>query len=202
MYLLAPFILQNFKKILRAEPVIRMYHLWSQNDPFVLNKSFLLQTIIITFIYLLALFTVQNLKNSYSRSKVMRISHFWAQNGLFAPNKYFFGKLLIFFSSTYQTLSLRKILKKFFQVMQSYEDVHFLGPKWPISSNKNFFKKPANEPCFFYSCLFTCEKSRSDINLLVKYRQLKNTGISLAEKHFWLQLESQIFPKHAVFPEC
>ena len=86
--------------------------------------------------------------------------------------------------------------------MQSYEDVDFLGPKWPISSNKNFFKKPVNEPCFFHSCLFTCEKSRSEINLLVKYRQLKNTGISLAEKHFWLQLENQIFPKHAVFPEC
>ena len=52
MYLSAPFILQNFKKILRAD----------LDGPFVMNKFFLVQTIIITFIYLLALFIVQNLK--------------------------------------------------------------------------------------------------------------------------------------------
>ena len=39
-----------------------MSHFQAQNGPFVLNKIFLVQTIIITFIYLLALFTVQNLK--------------------------------------------------------------------------------------------------------------------------------------------
>ena len=36
-----------------------------QNDPFVLNKFFLVQTIIITFIYLLALFTGQNFKKKF-----------------------------------------------------------------------------------------------------------------------------------------
>ena len=51
-----------------------------------------------------------------------------------------------------------------------------MGPKRPISPNKNFFRKPVNEPCFFYSCLSTCQKSKSDINLLVKYWRLKNTG--------------------------
>ena len=60
-------------------------------------------------------------------------------------------------------------LKKFFLWIQSYEDVQFLGPKWPISPNENFFRKPVNEPCFFHSCLSICQKSKSDINLLVKY---------------------------------
>ena len=32
-----------------------------------------------------------------------------------------------------------------------------------------FFRKLVNEPCFFHSCLSTCQKSKSDINLLVKY---------------------------------
>ena len=41
---------------------MRMCHFWAQNDPFDLNKNFLVQTIIITFNYLLALFIVQNLK--------------------------------------------------------------------------------------------------------------------------------------------
>ena len=57
--------------------------------------------------------------------------------------------------------------------------VHF--PKWEF-----FFRKPVNEPCFFHSCLSTCQKSKSDINLLMKYWRLKNTEISLADSLFWL----------------
>ena len=41
---------------------MRMCHFQAQNGPFVMNKIFLVQTIIITLIYLLALFPVQNLK--------------------------------------------------------------------------------------------------------------------------------------------
>ena len=67
-----------------------MCHFQVQSVPFVLNKSFLVQTIIITFIYLLALFDVQDLKKNIQR-------------------------------------------------IQSYEDKQFLGPKWPISPNENFF---------------------------------------------------------------
>ena len=44
MYLLPPFILQNFKRILRADPEL--------SGGAILNKFFLVQTIIITFIYL------------------------------------------------------------------------------------------------------------------------------------------------------
>ena len=69
-----------------------MCHFRAQNDPFVMNKIFLVQTIIITFFYLMALFIVQN-------------------------------------------------LKKFFQRFQSYEDAQFLGPKWLIFPNQNFFQK-------------------------------------------------------------
>ena len=98
----------------------------------------------------------------------MKMHHFWGQNGPFAP--IVFGKFLISLSSTYWPLSLCKILKKFFHQIQSYEDAQFLGPKCPICPNENFYRKPVNEePCFFLSCLFTCQKSKSDINLLVKY---------------------------------
>ena len=41
---------------------MRMCHFQVQNDPFVLNEIFLVQTIIITFIYLFALSIVQNFK--------------------------------------------------------------------------------------------------------------------------------------------
>ena len=73
--------------------VMRMRHFWVQNGPLVLNKIFLIQTIINTFIYLWVLFIVQNLKTkSFSGSRVMRIHYFWALTGLFALNKKFFWK--------------------------------------------------------------------------------------------------------------
>ena len=148
---------------------MRLCHFQAQNSPFVMNKSYLVQTIIITFIYLLAIFIVQNLKKFLKRIQSHEDAPFLGRKWFICPKQNFFGKLLKSFSSTYQPLSLCKILKKFFQRIQSYEDVQFLGPKWPISPNENFFRKPVNEPCFIYSCLSTCQKPKSDINLLVKY---------------------------------
>ena len=53
MYLSAPSILQNFRKILRVDPeLMTMCHFQVQNGLFVRNKIFLIQIIIITFIYL------------------------------------------------------------------------------------------------------------------------------------------------------
>ena len=75
---------------------MRMCHFRAQNGPFVLNKIFLVQTIIITFIYLLALFIVQNLKkNSSSGSRVMRMRNFWAQNSPFPQMRIFSENLLM-----------------------------------------------------------------------------------------------------------
>ena len=132
----------------------------------------------------------------------MRMCHFRVQNTPICPEQNFLVQTIIITFIYLLALFIVQNLKKFFQRIQSYEDVQFLGPKWPISPNENFFRKPVNEPCFFYSCLSTCQKSKSDINLLVKYWWLKNTKISLVERHFWLQLENQIFPIHAVFTEC
>ena len=124
---------------------------------------------------------------------------------------------MIFFLEKQLIKFFFKILKKFLEPIQSYEDVPFLGPKWPICPEQNFFgtnhyyyfhlpigpfhcakfkkiltadpelrgcaifgpkmvhlpqmriffRKPVNELCFFYSCLSACQKSKSDIYLLV-----------------------------------
>ena len=66
---------------------------------------------------------------------------------------------------------------------------NFWAQNSPFPQMRIFFRKPVNEPCFFHSCLLKCQKSKSDINLLVKYWRLKNTEISLAESHFWLTWE-------------
>ena len=64
-----------------------------------------------------------------------------------------------------------------------------MSPKWPIYPNQNFFRKPVDKPCSFHSRLHTSQKSKWDINLLMKYWWLMNTEISLAEHHFWLTWE-------------
>ena len=52
---------------------------------------------------------------------------------------FFLKKQLIKFSCTYWPLSFCKILKKFLGPIQSYKDVPFLGPKWPICYEQNLF---------------------------------------------------------------
>ena len=124
---------------------------------FVMNKFFLVQTIIITFIYLLALFIVQNLKKFLQQIQSYEDAPFLGPKWSICPRQFFFGNLLISLSSNHQPLSLCKILKKFFQRIQSYEDAQFSGPIWPICPNENFFRKFVNEPIFFHSCLSTCQ---------------------------------------------
>ena len=56
------------------------------------------------------------------------------------PDEFFSKKKqLIRFSCTYWPLSFCKILKQFFGPIQSYEDVPFSGPKWPICPEQIFF---------------------------------------------------------------
>ena len=131
--------------------------------------------------------------------------HFRAQKGPLAQRdqNFFWYKPVLLLSSTYWPFSMCKILKnsysgsrvmrcailgaKMVHLLQTFFFlkiiniilIYLLNPF--IEQN---FKKPVNEPFFFHSCLFTCQKSKSDINLLVKYLRLKNSEISSAECHF------------------
>ena len=108
-------------------------------------------------------------KKSDDLSRVMRICRFRDQNGPFVMNNFFLLQTIIITFIYLLAFFNVQNFKKFFQQIQSYEDAQFLCTKWPISPNGNFFRKPVNEPCFFHSCQSTCQKSKSDINLLVKY---------------------------------
>ena len=140
MYLLAAFILQNFKKILRAD-LMRMCHFRVQNDPFVLNEIFLVQTIIITFIYLLALFIAQNLKK-----KIIADPELWGC-AIFGPKMvHLHAPPSIYFLENYITLIYLlaaftvQNFKKFFLCIQSYEDAQ-CGPKITHFPKWEFFLK-------------------------------------------------------------
>ena len=89
MYLLASFILQNFKKIIRTDPGF-----WAQNNPFVLNKKILVQTIIITFIHLLSPFIVQNLKKFLQQIQSYEDASFSGPKWSTCPKQFFWGKII------------------------------------------------------------------------------------------------------------
>ena len=186
MYLLAPFILQNFEKIVRDDP-----KLWGcatfgpKMAPLSWTKVFWFKPLplLSSTSWLFSLCKIQ--KNSYSRSRVMRMHIFWPKM-VHLPQTHFVLENYYHSHLPVSHFHCKIFKKKFFQRIQSYKDVQFLDPKWPISPNEIFFRKPVNEPCFFHSCLSTCQKSKSDINLLVKYWWLKNTEISLDESHFCL----------------
>ena len=68
----------------------------------------------------------------------MRMCHFRAENGPFVLNNFFWVQTNIITFINLLALFILQIQKKFFQRIQSYEDVQIWGPKWPISPNQDF----------------------------------------------------------------
>ena len=135
---------------------MRICHFCNQNGSFVLNKIFLVQTIIITFIYLLALGIVQNSKKILATDPELWECIFFGPKMVHLP-QIFLGKNYYHFHLPIGPFDCR-IFKKFLQRIKSYDDPPFLVPKWPICPNENFFKKHVNTPCSFHSCLSKCQK--------------------------------------------
>ena len=81
---------------------------------FVMNKNFLLQTIIITLIYLLALFIVQNLKKFLQRIQSYEDAPFLGPKWSICPKQIFFWKIiniiLIYLLAPFIVQNFKKIL--------------------------------------------------------------------------------------------
>ena len=73
---------------------MRMCHFRAQNDPFVLNKIFLVQTITTTFIYLLAFFIVKNFKKFLHQIQSYKDVPFLGPKWSICPKQNFFWKII------------------------------------------------------------------------------------------------------------
>ena len=129
MYLLTPFILQNFLKIVRADPELcgcvifrpKMAH-FSRTKSF-LNKPLLLLSSPYCSFSLCKIF-----KKFLQQIQSYEDTSFSRRKWFIHPKQFlFWKKLLMLFSATYWPLSLCKIFKKFLEPIQSYEAVPFFG---------------------------------------------------------------------------
>ena len=92
MYLLAFFILQNLKKILRADPELWGCAIFGSKMAYLSWTKFFVIQAINTFIYLLALFIVQNFKKFFRRIQSYEDAQFLHPKWPISPNENFFQK--------------------------------------------------------------------------------------------------------------
>ena len=116
MYLLAPFIPQNFyKKILRVDSELWGYAPFlGPKQPICPEQNFLVQTTVITFIYLLTVFIVQNLKKFLQRIQNYDNATFLRPQWSIYPKQMFFWKIitiiLIYLLAPFIVQNFKKIL--------------------------------------------------------------------------------------------
>ena len=169
-FIIYPFIVQNFEKSLQPiqsykdVPFLgQKWHICSEH--FFWQKPLISVSSNYWFFSLCKTF-LKFLEQIQSYEDVPFFDSKWS----FCTKQNFEKKFLILFSSTCLLVPfIVRNFKKLLQWIQSYEYVPFLGPKLPIYPNENFFRKHVHKPCSFHSRLSTCQKSKSDINLLVKY---------------------------------
>ena len=78
------------------------------------------------------------------------------------PQTIFFCKIINIILIYLLAPFMCKVLKKFFQWIQSYDDVQFLGPKWPISS-KEIFPENLSMSLVFFIHAYLHAKNQTEI---------------------------------------
>ena len=131
---------------------MRMCHFGTQNSPFVLNKFFLIQTLIllISSTYL-ALSFVQNLKKIPTGDPEIWGCTIFGPKMVHLPQTKNILENYIIFIYLLAPFIMQNF-KKILPVDPELWGYTILGLKWPICPNEIFFRKTANEPCSFHSC--------------------------------------------------
>ena len=110
IYILTPFSMQIFKKLLRGDPELWQWTIsGSKLVHLPLTRTFLGKLLILFSSTYWTLSLCKILKNSYNGSRVIRMCHFWTQNGSICPNEFFFQKSLVPIIHAY--LHPKRILK-------------------------------------------------------------------------------------------
>ena len=118
--------------------VMMMCHFQAQNDPFIMNNFFLVQSSISSTYWPFSLCKI--FKKFLQQIQSYEDTSFSRRKWFIHPKQFlFWKKLLMLFSATYWPLSLCKIFKKFLEPIQSYEAVPFFGQIYSNWSWEKFF---------------------------------------------------------------
>ena len=176
MYLLAPFIQQNFKRILRANPELwgcaifglKMAH--SSSTKFFWYKPLLLLS---STYWPFSMCKI--LQKFLQRIQSYKDASFLGPKWFICPKQFFLEKKKLSFASAYWPLSFCKIFKKFLEPIQSYEDVPFSGPKWPICPEQ-FFGKTIIITFIYLLALFIVQNLKKFLQQIQSYEDAPFLG--------------------------
>ena len=192
---ISPFILQNIKRILWADPELsgcaifshKMAHL-SWTIFFWYKPLLLLLSTCCPFflckIYNKFLWPIQSCENA----------PFLGPKWCICPKQMFLENYWYHFYLTISPFHCAKFQKNPSSGSRVMRMCNFWTYNNPFAQMIIFFRKPVNEPCSFHSCLSTCQKSKSDISLLLKYWQLKILKSHWLRDIFGYNLRTRFFP--------
>ena len=156
---------------------MRMCHFWAQNGPFVMNKFFLVQTIIITFIYLLALFIVQNFKKFLQQIQSYEDVPFLGPKWSICPKQIFFWKIiniiLIYLLAPFIVQNFKKILPADPELW----GCTIFGPKMAHFPKWEFFQKTCSWALFLSSMQPDFSQACSFCKMLMNHKNFHFTQI-------------------------
>ena len=128
MHLLAPFILENLKKRLRADGELWGYAMC--HCAIFREKIFLVEIIVITFIFLLALFTAKNFKNFWQRIQSYEDNPIFETKMVHLTQTNFWGRNYYYlFHLPISSFHSAKLKKKILPADPDLRGCALLGPK-------------------------------------------------------------------------
>ena len=125
-----------------------MCHFQSQDDPFVLNILFLVQTII-TFIYLLALFIVQNLQQILMANPMLWDSPFLGLKWSICPKQFFGENYWYHFHLTISPFHCAEFEKNPFSGSRVMRICNFWAYNGPIAQMRILLENMLMDPVSF-----------------------------------------------------
>ena len=126
---MAPSILQNFKKILRADPELWRCAIFRPKMTHLSWINFFVYKPLLLFSSTYWPFSLCKILTKFLQWIQHYEASFLGPKWFIALKENFFEKKLISLWSNHRPLSSCKIFKKILEAIQSYEDVQFFGPK-------------------------------------------------------------------------
>ena len=139
MYLLSPFIVQNFKKVLRADPELWDVPFLGPKWPICPENFFWYKPLLLLSSTYWPFSLCKILKKFLEPIQSCEMCHFWDQNGPFVLKIFFGTNHYCYFHLPIGLFHCAKLKKKILQLIQSYEDAPFWGPKWSICPDQFIF---------------------------------------------------------------